>query len=147
MFQDILLLIARLRAPPAITPRFAAVAAFTLADAKEYVATHPLPLGADRDSKPQVTQGEFLTSQQVSERLHGVTTGFPANHVLCYVELLRPFSFTGPQGALATYRRGVLIFDAQTDNLVISADSGGSRPRIRDDVAHHSDLISLGIPR
>jgi hypothetical protein len=28
-----------------------------------------------------------------------------------------------------------------------NADSGGSRPRIRDDVAHHSDLISLGVPR
>jgi putative copper resistance protein D len=27
------------------------------------------------------------------------------------------------------------------------ADSGGSRPRIRDDVAQHSDLISLGVPR
>jgi transposase-like protein len=32
-----------------------------------------------------------------------------------------------------------------TDKL--GADSGGSRPRIRDDVAHHSDLISLGVPR
>jgi len=29
----------------------------------------------------------------------------------------------------------------------VSADSGGSRPRIRDDVAHHSDLISPGVPR
>ena len=28
-----------------------------------------------------------------------------------------------------------------------AADSGGSRPQIRDDVAHHSDLISLGVPR
>jgi hypothetical protein len=27
------------------------------------------------------------------------------------------------------------------------ADSGGSRPRIRDDLAQHSDLISLGVPR
>jgi hypothetical protein len=27
------------------------------------------------------------------------------------------------------------------------ADSGGSRPRIRDDVAQHSDLMSLGVPR
>jgi transposase-like protein len=27
------------------------------------------------------------------------------------------------------------------------ADSGGSRPRIRADVAHHSDLMSLGVPR
>ena len=31
--------------------------------------------------------------------------------------------------------------------LTFCADSGGSRPRIRDDVAQHSDLISLGIPR
>src|SRR5271169_6224915 len=28
-----------------------------------------------------------------------------------------------------------------------AADSGGSRPRIRDDVAQDSDLISLGVPR
>jgi hypothetical protein len=27
------------------------------------------------------------------------------------------------------------------------ADSEGSRPRIRDDVVHHSDLMSLGVPR
>jgi len=27
------------------------------------------------------------------------------------------------------------------------ADSGGSRPRIRDDLARHSDLMSLGVPR
>jgi hypothetical protein len=27
------------------------------------------------------------------------------------------------------------------------ADSGGNRPRIRDDVAQHSDLISLAVPR
>ena len=26
-------------------------------------------------------------------------------------------------------------------------DSGGSRPRIRDDVAQHSDLMSPGVPR
>jgi hypothetical protein len=31
--------------------------------------------------------------------------------------------------------------------LVLDADSGGSRPVFRDDLAHHSDLISLGIPR
>jgi len=33
------------------------------------------------------------------------------------------------------------------DEDALGADSGGSRPRIRDDVAHHSDLISLGVPR
>ena len=34
-----------------------------------------------------------------------------------------------------------------TQQRSLHADSGGSRPRIRDDVAHHSDLISLGVPR
>jgi len=29
----------------------------------------------------------------------------------------------------------------------VRADSGGSRPRIRDDVAHHSEMMSLGVPR
>jgi putative transposase len=29
----------------------------------------------------------------------------------------------------------------------LNADSGGSRPRIRDDVARCSDLMSLGVPR
>jgi len=28
-----------------------------------------------------------------------------------------------------------------------TADSGGSRPRIRSDLARHSDLISLDVPR
>jgi hypothetical protein len=40
---------------------------------------------------------------------------------------------------------GVRPFDF--DESRQGADSGGSRPRIRDDVAHHSDLISLGVPR
>jgi hypothetical protein len=30
--------------------------------------------------------------------------------------------------------------------IVVIADSGGSRPRIRDDLAQHSDLISLSVP-
>ena len=67
-----------------------------------------------------MTRTEFLTSREVKERLHGLTTGFAADHVLCYVELQGPFSFSGPQGVVATYSRGVLIFDAQTGNLVIS---------------------------
>jgi hypothetical protein len=41
---------------------------------------------------------------------------------------------------LAGVQKGLL-------RLYLGADSGGSRPRIRDDVAQHSDLISLGVPR
>jgi hypothetical protein len=29
----------------------------------------------------------------------------------------------------------------------LRADSGGSRPGFRDDLAHHSDLMSLAVPR
>jgi len=105
---------------PAITPHIAAVPAFTIDDAQQYVATHALLRGAARGYAPNVTRAEFLTSRQVSERLHGAATGYPADRVLCYVELQGPFTFPGPQGATATYSRGVLIFDAQTGNLVIS---------------------------
>jgi hypothetical protein len=40
------------------------------------------------------------------------------------------------------------IIDADVNNPPCEhADSGRSRPRIRDDVAHQSDLMSLGVPR
>jgi len=43
-----------------------------------------------------------------------------------------PLAFGGREGHLGDDRRG--------------ADSDGSRPGFRDDLAHHSDLMSLGIP-
>jgi hypothetical protein len=114
--------------PPAgslgIVPHGDAIPAFTVDDAKAWVSTHSLPFGLGRNVKPMVTRAEFLTSQQVSALLHGVTTGFAPDHLLCYVELQGPVSFAGPQGATTTYNRGVLIFDARTGNLVI----GGGMP-------------------
>jgi hypothetical protein len=32
-------------------------------------------------------------------------------------------------------------------SVILTADSDGSRPAFRDDLAHHSDLISLSVPR
>jgi hypothetical protein len=46
---------------------------------------------------------------------------------------------------LARYRRAE--FGRSSEKLARDADSGGSRPRIRSDLARHSDLISLGVPR
>jgi DNA invertase Pin-like site-specific DNA recombinase len=43
-------------------------------------------------------------------------------------------------GSIAEFEREILLERQR-------ADSGGSRPRIRDDVAQHSDLMSLGVPR
>jgi len=37
--------------------------------------------------------------------------------------------------------------ERKSDARYRCADSGGSRSRIRDDVAQHSDLMSLGVPR
>jgi len=47
--------------------------------------------------------------------------------------------------------RGCAVFNgsagAVSQQLASNADSGRSRPRIRDDVADQSDLMSLGVPR
>jgi hypothetical protein len=43
---------------------------------------------------------------------------------------------------MAMYKR----LKAKEAELAYNADSGGSRSRIRDDVAQHSDLISPGLP-
>jgi hypothetical protein len=109
---------------PAITARTGGTPAFTVDDVKQYVATHALPMAASGDAKPAITRVEFVTSQTVSERLNGTTTGFPADYPLCFVELQGPFTFSGPGGTKVTYNRGVLIFDAKTGNLVI----GGGMP-------------------
>jgi hypothetical protein len=43
--------------------------------------------------------------------------------------------------------RGPHRFSGGSQSVQTAADSGGSRPRIRDDVARQSDLMSLGVPR
>jgi hypothetical protein len=49
---------------------------------------------------------------------------------------------------VARIMAAVAAFDAFTgDNDPWGADSDGSRPGFRDDLAHHSDLMSLGVPR
>jgi len=104
----------------AITPHLAGIPAFTIDDARRFVTTHPQSLGLRRDYSRSATRVEFLTSQQVSERLHGASTGFPADRLLCYVELQGTFTFSGPEGTHVTYPRRFFIFDAQTGHLVIN---------------------------
>jgi len=50
----------------------------------------------------------------------------------------------GSEGAAAS-EANYAAWLQQRDAL--RADSGGSRPAFRDDLARHSDLISLGVPR
>jgi hypothetical protein len=109
---------------PAIKPTTGGTPAFSVDDAKRYVATHHVPMGLSRDSKPVITRAEFLTSREITDRLHGAASGFPDDYLLCYVELQGPVTFSGPKGAKVTYNRGVLIFDAHSGNLII----GGGMP-------------------
>jgi hypothetical protein len=110
---------------PAIAVRGAGTPAFTAEDVKQYVATHPIPMGVRQDAKPVISDVEFLTSKQISDRLHGENTGFPDDYPLCYVELQGPVSFAGPSGTRVTYNRGILVFDAHSGNLVM----GGGVPQ------------------
>jgi hypothetical protein len=108
----------------AITPRTAGTPAFSVEDAKQYVTSHPLPMQEGKGTKPTIIAAEFLDSKEVVHRLGGITTGFPDDYPLCYVELQGSFTFVGPPGSKATYNRGFAIFDAHTGNLVI----GGGLP-------------------
>jgi hypothetical protein len=104
----------------AIKPRIAATPSFTLDDAKQFVAEHPMLRTVNPKVGAAITDAEFLTSAEVSARLGDLTTGFPHDYLLCLVELRGPFVFPGPAGANAVYDRGVLVFDAASGNLVIS---------------------------
>jgi len=53
--------------------------------------------------------------------------------------------FEGLAGSLLT--DGADKQERKSDARYRCADSRGSRSRIRDDVAQHSDLMSLGVPR
>jgi hypothetical protein len=54
-------------------------------------------------------------------------------------------STSGSSGSVSMARFAKVT--ASSTSTSETADSGGSRPRIRDDVAQHSDLMSLGVPR
>src|SRR5690348_8933257 len=63
-------------------------------------------------------------------------------------ETVRPGGIIGEMGIVEQGgRRSASIIAGTRSELEKIADSGGSRPRIRNDLARHSDLISLGVPR
>lgn len=78
----------------------------------------------------------FLPATQASATLlGGQTTGRPDTDLVCYVEFTGPISGNfvlsggfarSPSGSHLplTYRKGVLVFDATTGNLLIRSVSG-----------------------
>ena len=117
---------------PAIQPtkRVAsqAEAAFAEADVRQYLANHPLfkpatPTGG------AVTKVLFITAAQASAMLRGESIGRPDDTLVCLVEVQGPLDMSGvsvpagipmDQSKFKPAQTGVIVFDAQTGNLLIT---------------------------
>lgn len=119
---------------PAITPRAGLMASsasssgptFTRDDVVHYVAAHPQVLGAVPGTPaPTVTSVQFVTAKQASTLLHGEAIGLPDTASVCYVRVQGTFVFNDAPPAFGskavTYSAAVLVFDAHTGNLLVSA--------------------------
>jgi hypothetical protein len=114
--------------------------------ARGFFGTHELP-GADwpiQKAAPRRPSGYVTTigtEPQVAPFRAAILRGSAAD--LVHLEFQRGHGVRNRGGAVT--RR--LLEPPIPLPVANGADSGGSRPRIRDDVAHHSDLISPGVPR
>lgn len=109
---------------PAITPTQKGVPAFTVADVRQYLATHAFPGGPTVSGAPStIVQIVFITSKQASELMQGESIGLPDKALVCYVELHGPFlltkAHTPPGQPTPVAPNGELVFDAQTGNLLL----------------------------
>jgi hypothetical protein len=103
----------------ALTVNPGAAQPFTQQDVVSYFKTHNLPKNDSDISQFQVSALEFLTSQQVSQRLQGEPTGLEANDKIGFVTLTGQFVFTGPPGRSARFNQAYAAFDARTGNLLM----------------------------
>jgi hypothetical protein len=102
----------------AITPSLPGVPSFRAEDARAYAESGRIPVGVARNV--HATEVKFLTSAEVSQRLDGANTGFPAETPMCYVEMQGDFTFTGPKGSDPHYDRAFEVFDAKSGNLLLA---------------------------
>ena len=105
-----------------------AEAAFAEADVRQYLANHPLfkpatPTGG------AVTKVLFITAAQASAMLRGESIGRPDDTLVCLVEVQGPLDMSGvsvpagipmDQSKFKPAQTGVIVFDAQTGNLLIT---------------------------
>ena len=102
----------------ALTVNPGAAQPFTQLDVVNYFKTHNLPKNGGDQSQFQVSSLEFLTSQQVSQRLQGEPTGLADNDKIGFVTLTGQFIFTGPPGRSARFSQANAAFDAKTGTLL-----------------------------
>ena len=119
---------------PAIKPSISnpkpGEAAFTSADVERYITDSGMELYLGRrihfESPPEISKIEFLTERELKSRPGALSTGLPDDSVLYYVELKGAFELNSPpnQTPPQTFHIGVLVFNAQTGNIMIA----GAKP-------------------
>jgi hypothetical protein len=94
---------------------------FSKQDVVAYFQTHNFPKNVGSVAQFQVDTLEFITSKDVSQRLHGVSTGLEDNARVGFVTLTGTFIFTGPGSnrKSATFNRAYAVFDAANGNLLM----------------------------
>ena len=102
-----------------------ATSLFTKADVAKYFTTHNLPRLAGKPGQVHVVSLEFLTSRQVSDRLHGESTGLPDGDPVGFATLSGTFGVSGPPPAKpVTYSSAFAAFDGTTGNLLMAGTLG-----------------------
>jgi len=93
---------------------------FTTHDVTDYFRAHNLPMNSGSPSQFKVEELEFLTNEEVSQRLGRAPLLRAANDQVGFVTLVGTFFFTGPPGTnTVIYSRAYAGFDAKTGNLLI----------------------------
>jgi hypothetical protein len=111
---------------PAIQPQTALAGApgahFAEADVRQYLATHRPEFVVPASPDPVVVSVQFLNAKEVGAQLDS-DMGVPDATLLCLVRLSGTFQVrNAPRGVpiTDTYGNGVLVFEAQTGNLLVS---------------------------
>lgn len=93
---------------------------FTKQDVVTYFKTHNLPMNMTPSSQFHVDSLEFLTNDQVSQRLQGASPGVAPGEKVAFATLSGLFVFTGPPpGKSARFSRAYAVFDTSTGNLLM----------------------------
>ena len=98
-------------------------ATITPQDITNYISRYGMPHAVGNTRRSTVTKIQLLSSEMVG-RLLGESTGLADAAPVYFVELEGNFSFLGPNGIVAIYHRGYMVFDANSGYLVM----WGGRP-------------------
>ena len=111
-------------------------AAYGQAEVERYLENNPgLMRGVPGGPSPKLGTVAFLPAGQASARLNNVSIGRPDDALVCWVELIGPFDVsddvtvpaivaaTSPSLPYPPAPKQILVFDAQTGNLLLSGYS------------------------